>query len=140
MNALGACSSGSSNKVASGSSTTQVTLFKVNPNSSYCDLARQIQNSINLASQSGTTDLKALYAQFDAEAPLFVSKAPSQIKADAQVLINGIRQIEAALAAANWDVNKVNASDLTSLTDPNFRTAQSRVTAYNVTVCKLPAK
>jgi hypothetical protein len=138
--ALGACSSGSSNKVASGSSTTQVTLFKINPNWSYCDLARQIQNGTNLAGPAGPADLKVRYAQFDAEAPVFVAKAPGQIKADAQALINGIRPIEAALAAANWDVTKVNLSAVSSLTDPNFRTAESRVTAYNVTVCKLPAQ
>jgi hypothetical protein len=138
-----ACGSSGSSKtavtVASGSpsagsgstATTNAPSFSGSSSSNFCDLARSVEN----ASGQNQTDLKAAYDQFDKVANQFVSKAPSAIKADAQTLVNGVRQLETALKKANYDYAKVDPNAAQSINTPAFSSAATRVTAYLAQVC-----
>ncbi len=148
-----ACSGGSSNKAtvsanksatttsggttatASGATTTKAPSFSGSSNSNYCDTARRIEAT---AKANPSTDLKSSYQQLDKIAAQFIAIAPSAIKADAQTLIDGLKKLESALAAVNYDFSKIDPSTLATLQDPSFAAAAEHISAYDKQVCGLP--
>ena len=127
---------GGTTATASGdTATTKAPSFSGSSNSNYCDTARRIEAT---AKANPSTDLKSSYQQLDKVAAQFIAIAPSAIKADAQTLIDGLKKLEKALAAANYDFTKVDPSTLAALQDPNFAAAAERISAYDKQVCGLP--
>ena len=129
-----AAGGGSATTVSGGTATTKPPSFSGSSNSNYCDTARRIESSQKI---NPTTDLKTAYQQFDKDASLFISIAPGPIKADARTLVDGVKKFEAALAAVNYDVTKIDPATIASLQDPNFKAAADRVVAYDKQVCGL---
>jgi hypothetical protein len=112
--------------------TTSAPNFHGSSNSKFCDLARQLEAK---AQVSPNADLKTTYAQLDSEISQILAVTPSAIKADMVTLTTGIRKIRDALAAANYDVTKLDPSSLQSLDSPEFKAAGDRVSAYGQQVC-----
>ena len=115
----------------SGSSTTAPS-FSGSKNSKYCDLARQFSGTI---SGSLSSDPRVLFQEFDTLAGQFVSVAPSQIKSDAQTVVDAVKRLEAAFKAVNYDATKLSPTDVAVLQDPKVAAATSRINAYDDQVC-----
>ncbi|MDQ1392957.1 MAG: hypothetical protein QOF30_1934 [Acidimicrobiaceae bacterium] len=116
-----------------GGSTT-VPTFSGSKNSRYCELARQLP-SASTSDLTDVTKVKALFEQFDAFAAQFLAVVPAPIKSDGETVVSGLKQLEASLKAANYDITKVDPSSLSSLTDPTFIAATDRIDAYDTQVC-----
>ena len=161
--ALGLSACGSSSKSAgSNSGTTATTTAGSQPSSgdtattakpsgnggggggdgsSFCGLMRKDDNAFKGAdvAAKSATDLKSLYANIIPELDRAESKAPDAIKSDFATLASGIKTLAKALAAANYDVTKLNPASFKDLADAKFETASQNITAYLTQHCGLKA-
>lgn len=135
-----ACSSSKSTKTSSDTTaaggttgSTKAPHFSGSSTSDYCDLAR----SFAKVPASISSDPKAAFAQFDSLVGRLLKTVPSTIKGDANTLVAGIRTLEDAVKAANYDVKNVNPAALSTLQDPKFMTASDRIDEYDQQVCKI---
>jgi hypothetical protein len=138
-----ACGSSSSTKTASATSSsvagvvsstasTSAPHFSGSSSSKFCDQARNLNDQTKL-NPSG--DLKTAFAHFDELANQVLSSAPSAIKGDMSTLVEGLRTLKNALAAANYDYSKMDPNAIKSLQDPKFQASSQRVEAYLTQVC-----
>ncbi len=141
------CSS-SSKSAATGGSTATTTAsaassggatastVKATGGGSFCTkVASSINNAVSKAatlaqSGSGPAALKALYAQTRQQEQDAANSAPSAIKGDLQTIFGVSNAFYDALAAANYDFTKVDASALAKLNTPAVQTATQNVTTY----------
>ncbi len=98
----------------------------------YCDVARSLSQEVKV---TASTDFRATFAQFDSFADKFLAAVPTPIKEDANTVISGIRELETALRAVNFDVNKLDVNSLKTLSDPKFTAAGNRLADYNSKNC-----
>jgi hypothetical protein len=117
-----------------GIATTTTPNFSGSKNSKYCTVARQF-SSVDVSKLS--SDPRALFQTFDSLASQFQSVVPSEIKADADTVINAIKQLETAVKAVNYDFTKVDPKALAPIQDPKFTAATNRIDAYDTQVCGL---
>ena len=98
------------------------------------DFCKTLASAINTsaANQTGTTpaEIKKSYQADEANAIKALSKAPSEIKADVQVLVATTAQLDAALAKVNYDFTKITPADEAALDSPAFTAAESKLEAY----------
>lgn len=81
------------------------------------------------------SDLKALVDKGRQEAGVIVAAAPSAIKDDVKTLVNASTSYYDAIAAANYDLRKVDITKLQALTSSNVQQASQRVGAYIQSHC-----
>ena len=142
MLATAACGGGSSTKTSASVTTSLGATLPTGPSttahfsgsssSTFCNQVRSLQNTTKV---NPSADLKTTFQAFDSVASQVGSSAPSAIKADIVILIEGLRKLRDALAAANYDFTKVDPATLQSLQDPKFKASTDRVNAYVQQVC-----
>ena len=80
-------------------------------------------------------DLKALIAQARANADRIESTAPAAIRGDVRTLYGAVLSYYDAIAAAGYDIRKVDFSKLTALSSSNVLQATERISAYVQSEC-----
>ncbi len=65
----------------------------------------------------------------------FQATAPSAIKADADTVIGALKKLETSFKNANYDVTKIQPTDLAPMQDPKFTASTARIDAYDSQVC-----
>lgn len=123
---------GATGATTGGNTSTTSPSFSGSKNSKYCNLARQF---LQTTSVNPSGDTKTAFQQFDALVAQYLAAVPSDIKADAETLVNDIKQLEVAVKAANYDFTKLKPADLAPLQDPKFAAASNRIDAYDSQVC-----
>ena len=121
---------------AASAAVTTLTTVKATGGGSFCTkVADAINNGVSKAAQAfqqGRTpdQLKTEFEQTRKAEQDALSGAPSEIKADLQVLISASNKVFDALSAANYDFTKVDPAALSSVNTPAVQTASQHVTAY----------
>ena len=142
--AASSAATNSSTTTASGASTT-VPKFSRSGSGDLCSYAKQVSASDLGRELAGSSNLKDTFTKLDEVYKQVQDKAPSEIKADVNTVIAGVKKIEALYAKYDWDAAKFAAgaaqdpaqfTDMEkTLSDPQFTAAAERVGAYFSKVC-----
>ncbi len=108
--------------------------------SGFCAQARAVASSFKSSdfTRKSATDLKQAYQNFQSNMDHAISVAPSAIKGDLQTLRDAYTPLLKALADANYDYTKLNASSLAGISDlakPNVLAASQHVAQYFASSC-----
>ncbi|MEO8888482.1 MAG: hypothetical protein ABI429_04220 [Jatrophihabitantaceae bacterium] len=105
----------------------------------FCRQATLAQQAQRKNVNAFTVDSPASLQKFEQQAlgtlSGFVASAPSTIKDDVKVLVAADHRLYAALAAAHFDIRKINPDSLSELQTPAFTKATTSITAYLATSC-----
>jgi hypothetical protein len=102
----------------------------------FCQL---IAASANNAAISGTSaeSIKNRIHEVRALEQQALDTSPDSLKSDVHVLFNASNQIYDALAKANYDYSKIDATTISALQEPDVKQAETRLTDYITNVCKI---
>jgi hypothetical protein len=130
--------SGATTSTPDGGSTTTIKLSG-STSSDFCDLARADDKAFSDDSPAGQSiaDLKKQYQALGPALQKAADKAPSAIKGDFEVFLNAFKPYLQALADANYDVTKIDASQLTGLESPAVTAASDHIEQYFTQVCHI---
>ncbi len=109
--------------------------FTGDPNSQWCVASRELDGANDLFSDVDFTDAEAVEAAVDQMISTYedvAPLAPPELVDDVAISLGAIKQLEAALIAADYDL--LNA-DLSALTDDASRGSDDNIEAYNEQVC-----
>jgi ABC-type glycerol-3-phosphate transport system substrate-binding protein len=145
---LAACGGGSSNDRADAPATTRLsdtqsagtgppdTNFTGAGSGDYCRLARAYATSAQkFTAPTNAAELRQVFADASRDINAAAAVAPAEIKADVQVVAQGLSAIIAGMEAADYDLTRL-ATTPPSL-PPNFDAASVRLEAYARDVCGL---
>jgi hypothetical protein len=116
------------------STTTKPPHFSGSSGSSWCDLARQVDDSTKV-SQEFTKDPKGWMDTANSVLNRAESRAPSAINGDVHTIAGAFKTFSSAVASAGYDFTKVNQAQLSALADPKIEAAGQRIVAYDQQVC-----
>lgn len=147
--ALAGCSSGG-DEAASTTTAAPTTLTRPTSSSQTVDTAFSGQNSADFCNLSKTfNDRFASFSTNATPAQLrstlgearnalnqAATVAPSEIKADMQVIAAAFAELVGALDKVNYDANKLDPATFRKLQEPQFVTASQRLQAYLTNICK----
>ena len=134
----GCGSGGGSSSASSNGSSSSSSKATAKSNSDFCQsLTKSLNDTKSLAttSLSQPSNLKALVDKGRQEASTIVAAAPSAIRDDVRTLVNASTSYYDAIAAANYDLRKVDVTKLGALTSTNVQQASQRVGAYIQSHC-----
>lgn len=103
--------------------------------SAWCESARRLSAASSVMDAVDPTDAEAVeeaVTEMLAEAELAAPDAPPEIAADVEAALASFREIDAALAAVDYDLLR---ADLSGIADDQG--SSERVDAYNVEICGL---
>ena len=137
---LGACSD-KPEAGKGGSVTTATTVAGGGPVTDYCGLARLYAKAFERFGQGGTAlDVRSYYRDATQAMAQAQKVAPAEIKADLDVVADGLRQLVAGLDTIGYDFTKAPSLPpalITRLMAKDFVDASSRVAAYSRDKCKI---
>jgi len=142
--AFAACSSSNTGALTDPSSTPSSPAAGVGTTvqTGYCGVSADLEARSNAFSSSSfdptnKSSIRDLFTSIRDTANRAVGLAPSEIKADVQVLADGFSVFVDALAKANYDFTNPDAQAAAkALDDAKFKAASARITAYGKTNCK----
>jgi hypothetical protein len=106
----------------------------------FCDLARQYEKDFKDTGDANTKEeIKKEYTDLASAIDKLVSKAPSEIKPDAQTVNEKFKKVTALFAKYDYDFSKIPESEAAnmSLDDPAFTASSNRIESYFEKVCKI---
>jgi len=135
---------GGTTNTTSGATATTVrpvdTSFTGQNSGEFCQLITTFTaGSQNLSPSATPADLEASLSEALTAIDKAVSVAPAEIKGDVSAIAGAFQTVVDELAAAGYDISKVNSSVLQALQSPGFLDAVTRLQAYLTNVCKAPA-
>jgi hypothetical protein len=120
--------------------TTPTKSFSGSSSSSFCDLARKdkayFSNSKNVASKT-PPELKALYGKLVPALEQAAAAAPSEIKGDFDTYVTEVKKIDAAFAAAQYNLENLDPTTLQKLNTPQIEAAFANIDQYTSQVCHI---
>lgn len=114
--------------------TTKPPTFSGSSGSSWCDLARQVENSTKVSDEF-TKDPKSWLNTATSLLNQAESRAPSAISRDVHTVADAVKVLGQALASAGYDFTKISPAQISGLQDPKLAAAGQRITAYDQQVC-----
>lgn len=137
---LVACSSGADTSPNTESTAHGTDGAEADENSDWCVAINELTVAMGGLESMGL-DPSDVRAQFELLLPMYESVAvlaPPEIRAAVDVSLDGVRQLDAALAAADYDVATADLSVMAAL-DEQMADADASIEAYNETVCGIVA-
>jgi hypothetical protein len=146
--ALVACSNGDDGTADTTTSTTTATtveapVFTGDPDSAFCSRLREIDPNTVLAGTPGDpAEVEVAFRELVRTLRDLGALAPTEVEADAALVVDGIEALDAALAAVGYDFDALATSSAAAevtaaVNDPAFTAAGDRLTAYRTQVCRL---
>ncbi|MEA2686409.1 MAG: hypothetical protein QOE93_1604 [Actinomycetota bacterium] len=144
---LAGCSD-SDNDTASTTSTTEAvaptstaspvnTTFTGQGSAQFCQyIATYTANSQTQSPTASNAEVEASLREGLTAIDQAVAVAPAEIKADVVTVADTFDALVTAMAAADFDVSRMEAADVEPLQSPAFTSAATRMQAYLTTVCK----
>ena len=117
-----------------GTSNTNPPHFSGSSGSSWCDFARQVDDSTKMR-EDFSKDPKSWLQTANSLLARAESEAPSAISNDMHTLVEGIKVLTKALADVNYDFTKITPAQVSSLENPNMVAASQHIVAYDQQVC-----
>jgi hypothetical protein len=135
--ALGACGGGSSSSSTTAKSGTTSGKSSGSGGGDFCTAAHNAPNALRQSSASLRTPggAKQYFTQAKSFLDQVVSSAPAVIKSDVQTVAAAFDQLVSQLAAVNYDLTKLGASQIQTLSSPQLTAASNRIQQYLSGVC-----
>lgn len=119
--------------------TTPVPEFTGDPDSAFCQLVREAEDRPVLdpfEPGQAPRDVQVRFLALRNRFAEFRAVAPAELVADLDQVLDALDELEAVLAAADWDFTAVpEGTDLSVFDDPAFTDVGARLSAYQEQVC-----
>jgi hypothetical protein len=106
----------------------------------FCELAKKYEEDFADTGDASTQEeVKKQYTDLTAAIDKLVSKAPSEIKADASKVNDKFKEVNTLLAKYDYDFSKIpqDEAEKISIDDPEIQSASDRIESYFEKVCKI---
>lgn len=107
-------------------------VFKGSSDSDFCRVAEMALPGLSDGSGSS---LRSQYEAVADHGEDLLAVAPAEIRDDVRAFVRGVTQLMPALEQVDYDMSRVDDSDLPLLASKSFQTSSTRVVLYQMQVC-----
>ena len=100
--------------------------------SEHCTISNRILASVDKDDPEAVQDA---FATIDRDGATFVATAPAELQAAAQRFVDGTTAILDDLASVDYDITRLDPSQVEAVSNPDFQAAADQITAYNADHC-----